>query len=125
MIKNDILTQQIIACAYKVHSELGPGFNERIYHNAFKIALAERKLNYETEKSYKVIYQNKGIGTLKVDLIIEDKVVIEIKAVTGIMPKVFESQLLSYLKVSAHEVGLLINFGNNSCNIRRLIAKSL
>ena len=125
VIKNDTLTQKIIACAYKVHSELGPGFNEKIYHNALKLALTERGLSYETEKQYKVIYQNQGVGILKIDLLVDSKVIVEIKTVTGIMPKVFESQILSYLKVSNHEVGLLLNFGNNSCHIRRLISKSL
>lgn len=50
--ERDPLTEQIIACAYKVHSELGPGFNERIYHNALKLSLDSKKLKYETEKAY-------------------------------------------------------------------------
>ncbi len=117
----DPLTEKMIACAYKVHSELGPGFNEKIYHNALKFALKEEGLNYETEKEYKVTYHNKQVGILKVDLVVEDKVIVEVKAITGIMPKVFEAQVLSYLKIATYNVGLLINFGNKSCEIRRLM----
>jgi len=119
--ERDPLTEKVIACAYKVHSELGPGFNERIYHNALKCALKETKLNYDTEKQYKVIFQDKQVGTLKIDLVVENKVIVEAKALTGDIPKVFEAQSLSYLKVSGYNVGLLINFGNKSCQIRRLM----
>jgi hypothetical protein len=71
----DPLTERIIACAYKVHSELGPGFNEGIYHNALKIALEEDDLRFETEKSFYVSFQGKHVGKLRLDLIIEDKVI--------------------------------------------------
>lgn len=119
----DPITEKIIACAFKVHSELGPGFNEKIYHNALKFAFEEEDLKYETEKQYKVFYRKKQAGTLKVDLIIEDKIIVEVKAVTGSMPKLFEAQVLSYLKITGHNVGLLINFGNKSCQVRRLMVK--
>jgi len=122
--KRDPLTEKIIACAYKVHSQLGPGFNEKIYHNSLKVALNEEDLKYQTEKEFKVIYQGKQVGILKADLMVEDRVIIEVKAITGIVPKVFEAQLLSYLKVTKFNVGLLINFGNKSCQIRRLVLKS-
>ena len=121
-IKNrDPLTERIIACAYKVHSELGPGFNEGIYHNALKIALGDQRLRYQTEKSFNVLFHGQDIGRLRIDLIIEDKVIVEIKALTGNIPTVFELQVLSYLKASGHKIGLLINFGNKSCQIRRLM----
>lgn len=123
MNQNDPLTEKIIACAYKVHSALGPGFNERIYHNALSIALKEAGLNYDTEKEYKVTYQGKQVGKLRIDLLVEERVVVEVKAVTGIMPRLFEAQVLSYLKVVDCKVGLLINFGNRSCQVRRLEAK--
>ncbi len=121
-IKNrDPLTERIIACAYKVHSELGPGFNEGIYHNALKIALEDQRLKYQTEKNFNVLFHGQDIGRLRLDLIIEDKVIVEIKALTGSIPTVFELQVLSYLKASGHKIGLLINFGNKSCQIRRLM----
>jgi len=121
-IKNrDPLTEKIISCAYKVHSGLGPGFNEKVYHNALKLVLKEESLKYDTEKQYKVFYQSKPVGMLRVDLVVADKVIVETKAISGIMPKLFEAQVLSYLKVTNYKVGLLINFGNKSCEIRRLM----
>ncbi len=117
----DPLTERIIACAYKVHSRIGPGFNENIYHNALKVALREGNLAYETEKSYKVLYGDENVGAFRIDLIVEDQVIVEVKALAGNIPTVFELQVLSYLKASGHKVGLLINFGNKSCRIRRLM----
>jgi GxxExxY protein len=125
-IKNrDPLTERIMACAYKVHSELGPGFIEKVYHNALKESLQDLGFTYQTEKDFTVLYQGKNVGTFRADLIVEDKVIVEVKALTGNMPKVFEAQILSYLKVAKKAVGLLINFGNKSCHVRRLILKSL
>jgi GxxExxY protein len=123
--ENDPLTEKIIGCAYKVHGELGPGFNERIYHNALIQTLEKNGLNYQTEKNIDVLFQGKLVGKLRLDLVVEDKVVTEIKALTGMLPKVFELQVLSYLKASELKVGLLINFGNKSCQVGRLLAKSL
>jgi GxxExxY protein len=117
----DPLTEKIIGCAYKVHSELGPGFNESIYHNALKVAFDENELNYQTEKNYNVSFQGKRVGRLRLDLIVEDQVVIEVKAITGNVPAVFELQVLSHLKASGYKVGLLMNFGNRSCQVRRLM----
>jgi GxxExxY protein len=117
----DPLTQRIIGCAYKVHSELGPGFNEGIYHNALKVAFDENELKYQTEKSFNISFQGKRVGRLRLDLIVEDEVVIEVKAITGNVPAVFELQVLSYLKASGYKVGLLMNFGNKSCQVRRLM----
>ena len=122
MIKDrDPLTEKVIACAYKVHRELGPGFNEGIYHNALKLVLEEDGLRFQTEKSFNVSFRGKHIGRLRLDLVIENKVIIEVKALTGNLPAVFESQILSYLKASGYRVGLLINFGNKSCQVRRLM----
>jgi len=117
----DALTERVIACAYKVHSALGPGFNEGIYHNALKIALEEDGLRFQTEKSFNVSFRGKHIGRLRLDLVIEDKVIVEVKALTGSLPALFELQVLSYLKASGRKVGLLINFGNKSCQVRRLM----
>jgi GxxExxY protein len=117
----DPLTEKIIACAYKVHSKLGPGFNEAIYHNALKLCLDEGKLRYQTEKIFNVSFLDKNVGRLRLDLIIEDQVVVEIKSVSGHMPAIFEAQILSYLKATKYGVGLLINFGNRSCHVRRLM----
>ena len=117
----DPLTEKIIACCFKVHSELGSGFNEKIYNSSLRIALKESSLKYETEKYFPVFFQSKKVGSLRIDLVIEDKVVMEIKALLGVVPDVFKYQILSYLKVSNLHVGLLINFGNKSCQIKRFM----
>jgi GxxExxY protein len=117
----DILTEKIIGCAYQVHRTLGPGFNENVYHNALKIAFEGSGLIYATEKSFDISFQGKNVGRLRLDLVVDDKVVVEVKAVTGKLPAVFELQVLSYLKASGYKVGLLINFGNKSCQVRRLM----
>jgi len=121
MEERDPLTEKIIACCFKVHSELGPGFNEKIYHGALMLALKEEGLKYDTEKEFIVCFQDRKIGSLKLDLIIEQKVIVEIKALTGNIPDVFKYQLLSYLKVSNLHVGLLVNFGNKSCQVKRFM----
>ncbi|MEE8185151.1 MAG: GxxExxY protein, partial [Thermodesulfobacteriota bacterium] len=112
MKNKDLLTERIIACCYKIHSELGPGFNEKIYHAALKVAFDKEELKHETEKSFEVYYNSKKVGKFIVDLIVENKIIIELKSVTGNIPDVFKYQVLSYLKASNLKVGLLINFGN-------------
>ncbi|MBN2119507.1 MAG: GxxExxY protein [Candidatus Omnitrophica bacterium] len=68
-----------------------------------------------------MFFHDKNIGKSRLDSVIEDKVVVEVKAITGSIPTVFELQVLSYLKASGYKVGLLINFGNKSCWVRRLM----
>lgn len=120
-ITNDPLTEKIIAACFKVHTALGPGLKEKMYENALKIALDQVSLRHSAEKSYVVKYDDKRIGTLRIDLVVDDNVIVEIKAVSGIMPKIFEHQILSYLKISGLQIGLLVNFGEKSCQVRRFI----
>lgn len=118
--RRDPLTERIIACCFTVHNELGPGFPERIYHNAIKIAIKEDGLKFESEKEFEVLFKNRKIGKFRCDLVVEDKVIVEIKSVADKMPILFHYQLLSYLKASKIKTGLLVNFGNKSCEIKRL-----
>ncbi len=120
----DPLTARIIAICYKIHNELGPGFSERIYFNAFKKLLSKENLAYEEEKKFEVLFDGEKVGKFRVDFIVEDKVIVELKAVSGVIPKIFETQVLSYLKASNLTVGLSINFGNRRCRIRRLMVSS-
>jgi len=116
------LTRRIIGICFEVHRELGPGFKEKTYANALKIGLRKRDIKYLPEKSFKVHFQNEQVGEFRVDLLVENKVIVEIKAIENRMPKIFEAQLISYLKASRLRVGLLINFGNKSCEVRRLMS---
>jgi GxxExxY protein len=115
------LTKKIIGCCFKIHREIGPGFNERIYHNALKVLFDNDGIKHETEKAFSISFMNKQIGTFKADLVIENQVIVEIKALTGNMPAIFIQQVLAYLKVSGLNIGLLVNFGNKSCQIKRVI----
>ena len=114
------ITQTIIGCCYKVHTQLGPGFLEKIYVNALKIKLQQAGLNFDAEKEFVVIFENQIIGKFRCDIVVEEKVIIELKSVTGHQPKLFQNQLISYLKASKIKTGLLINFGNTSCEVQRV-----
>ena len=103
---NDELTGKIIKACFEVHNALGPGFKEKVYLNGLKIALSQAGLEYEAEKQFLVHFQDQEIGKFRIDLLVENKIIVEIKAITGKMPKVFESQVISYLKASELEVGL-------------------
>jgi GxxExxY protein len=119
--EKDPLTGRIIEACHHVHNELGPGFVERIYMNALIIALKERNLQFVTEKEFTVQYEGKSVGKFRADLLIENKVIVELKAVEGKTPKIFESQIISYLKASVMRVGVIINFGNRSSEVRRVM----
>ncbi len=114
------ITSKIISAAMEAHTDLGPGYQEIIYHRALVMNLTEKGLKHEYEKEIKIVYKNKSIGLYKLDLVVEDKVIVELKAVTGEMPDIFRAQVISYLKASGYEVALLLNFGEESLIIRRL-----
>lgn len=120
MYKESDLTQKIIGIAMRIHREIGPGFQERIYYKAMVFALNKENLNIESEKEYNIYFDDTRIGTFRADLVIENKVIIELKAVVGEMPKIFQTQTISYLKASGLEIGLLINFNNQSLEVKRL-----
>ena len=118
--EHDPLTEKIIGCCYKVHSALGPGFNEKIYSNALQRQLAAEHLSFVAEKEFNVFFEGDMVGKFRCDLFIEGQVIVELKSVTGIIPRLFQNQLLSYLKASKIKTGLLVNFGNTSCEVKRL-----
>src|SRR3990167_1194440 len=120
MYKEVDLTKKIIGVAMRVHNKIGPGFPEKIYHQAMIIALDKEGLGIESEKEIDILYEDTYVGTFRLDLIINNKVVIELKAVSGEIPRVFQTQTISYLKASKIEIGLLINFGNERLEVKRL-----
>ncbi len=115
------ITERIIGCCFEIHRELGPGFSEKIYHNALKLLFEQQGLQYQTEKEFSVFYQGNKIGHFRTDLVVEDRIIVEIKSLAGNIPTVFEHQLISYLKAADLHVGLLINFGNKSCQVKRVV----
>jgi len=118
--EHDELTKKIIGCCFKVHTALGPGFIEKIYAKALQHQLKKENIAFEYEKEFNVFFDDQLVGKFRCDVFIENKVIVELKSVTGFIPKLFENQLLSYLKASKIKTGLLINFGNSSCEIKRL-----
>lgn len=104
------LTYKIIGILFKVHKNLGCGFTEKIYQRAIELELKKENLSYEFEKEIQIKYDGQVIGKHRLDLVIEDKIIIELKSVER-LPKAFREQLISQLKASPYEVGLLVNFG--------------
>ena len=121
MKERDQLTERIIGCCFKVHKDLGPGFNEKIYHNSLMELLDQKGIKYQREKEFTVFYLDKKMGSFQADLVVEEKVIVEIKSISGNILTLFEHQLISYLKASGFHVGLLINFGNKSCQVKRVV----
>ena len=116
----DKLSETIIGAAIKVHKELGPGFLESIYEEALKIEFSETNLNYECQKEIKIGYHGKEVGTHRLDLIIEEKIIVELKAVKELTDVHF-AQLISYLKATNLKVGLLLNFAKPTLEIKRVM----
>jgi len=114
------LTYSIIGCAQKVHSALGPGFPESIYHRALCLELSDAGLPFESEKACDVFYKGDNVGRFRCDLIIDSKVILEIKALAGFTNEHL-AQVLSYLKASGLNLALLINFGRKSLETKRVI----
>jgi GxxExxY protein len=108
-IPENAITQRIIECAIEVHKQLGPGLLESIYENALTIELELEGLTYKEQLAIPVIYKGRSLGEHRLDLLIEDMVIVEIKSVERFDP-VFEAQLLTYLRLTEKRVGLLINF---------------
>ena len=113
------ITEKIIACAYKVHNELGYGFLENVYQNALMIELDNIFLSASKEVPVRVSYKGQTVGNYVVDIVVEDKVLLEIKSVASLHPA-HEAQISNYLKATGIEVGLLINFGR-SVEIKRRV----
>jgi GxxExxY protein len=118
--EHDALTEKIIGCCFEVHRALGPGFIEKVYSNALQHQLKIGNLSFVAEKEFNVIFKEQLVGKFRCDLFVENTVIVELKSVTGFLPKLFQTQLLSYLKASGVKTGLLINFGNSSCEVKRL-----
>jgi GxxExxY protein len=113
------LTRQIIGCAMKVHSVLGNGFQEVIYQRALALEMDVHKLRYSREHEMDIFYQKQHIGTRRVDFFVEDKVMVEIKAVIK-LEDMHLAQAMNYLEAYGIEIGLLINFGATSLEFKRV-----
>jgi GxxExxY protein len=112
MLINQI-TQKIIGCAIEVHNTLGPGLLESVYEECLAFELSSQRLLVERQIPLPVIYKNIELECgYRIDLLVEDSVIIELKSIEELMP-VHEAQILTYMKLTNKEVGLLINFNVN------------
>lgn len=118
-LEHEDLTENIIGAAITVHKSLGPGFLESIYENALAIEFEKRGLRFQTQLEVPIIYSDKEVGKHRLDLIVEDLIVVELKAI-----KAFEdihfSVVRSYLKAMRLKHGLLLNFGKITLDVKRV-----
>jgi len=114
------LSRKIIGAAIEVHRELGPGFLENIYEEALKIELSENGINFEFQKEVRIKYLGTSIGTHRLDLLVENNIILELKAVKELADIHF-AQLRSYLKATGLKVGLLLNFAKPTLEIKRIV----
>ena len=119
-LRHGELTSKVIGCAFKVHATLGPGFPENVYQRALCQELLKARIPFEPEKGYDVWYEGALCGQFRVDLLVDGKVILELKALDGLCDE-HMAQALTYLKASGLDLALLLNFGRKSLEVKRVI----
>jgi len=114
------ITEKIIGCGMKVHNTLGNGFQEVIYQRALAIEFNKAGLNFARELEIPIYYDDTEIGTRRIDFLVEEKVLVELKAITK-LEDVHWAQIINYLKAYKLEVGLLLNFGTKRLEFKRFV----
>jgi GxxExxY protein len=118
-MKHEDLTGKIIGCAMRVHSFLGNGFQEVIYQRALAIEFKHENILFEREHEMPIFYRDVNIGSRRVDFFVEDKIMVELKALVK-LEEVHLAQAMNYLEAYKMEIGLLINFGAKSLEFKRV-----
>ena len=111
MDNQNLITEKIIGCAIEVHRHLGPGFLEQAYEEALSIEFNLQSLKYQRQLFIPAFYKGQRIGDYRIDYLVEDSIIVEIKSVERFDP-IFEAQVLTYLRVTNKKIGLLINFNS-------------
>lgn len=119
MHRDSEITEAIIRGVIRVHQALGPGFLEGIYQNALLYELGQRGLTVESEKEVVVYYETEAIGKHRLDLLVEGRVVVELKTVDE-LAGIHYAQLRSYLRAAKLQLGLLVNFAKERADYRRV-----
>ncbi len=114
------LTEKIIGAAIEVHKILGSGYIESIYEEALIKEFQLRYIKYERQKEVEIFYKDGLIGNHRLDLFVEDEIIVELKAVK-VLTDIHQAQLLSYLKATNKKVGLLLNFSKPVLDIKRMV----
>lgn len=114
------ITREIIGCAYRVYNAMGFGFLESVYEKCLIIELRQTMLRVESQKAIPVTYAGHSVGDFTADLVVEEKVIVELKSVQRLV-KAHEVQLVNYLVATGLPVGLLINFGEEKVEVKRKV----
>jgi GxxExxY protein len=120
MILHSEITDKVIACFYKVYNGLGYGFLEKVYENALMIEMQNAGLWRTQQAAVKVYYEEQEVGSYFADILVEKKVIVEVKAGHGQIIQAHESQVFNYLKATNFEVGLILHFGEKP-TFRRVV----
>ena len=112
------LTRKIIGCALEVINELGSGFLESVYEKALTVALSDAGVSHEMQKPIAVRFRGRPVGDFIADILVEDKVIVELKAVKA-LTREHKAQIINYLNATGIEVGLIINFGKPRLEFKR------
>jgi len=112
VLEMNLLTEKVIGAAIEVHRALGPGYQEAAYEEALAFELSQSGIKFERQKSFAVRYKDHVVGEGRVDLLVEGRLVVELKAVEKLQ-LVHKAQVISYLKATSCQLGLLINFNEN------------
>ena len=116
----DDITYQIRGAVFEVNRVLGHGFLEKVYEKALLVELRRRGLSAESQIPLKVVYKNELVGEYFADIVVEDRILLELKAVESLQ-RIHEAQLLNYLKATDYKIGLLINFTYPKAEIKRFV----
>ena len=117
-LKHEQITRAVIGCAFEVINELGAGFLESVYEKALLLVLRQKGLSALSQHPVKVMFRGECVGDFYADIFVEEKVIVELKAVKAIAPE-HQAQIINYLNATGIEVGLLINFGAPKLEYKR------
>ena len=116
----DNITYKVIGAAMKVHKKLGPGLKEEMYQKAMEELLGKSGMNFETQKQIEVYFDDRLVGLLFIDILVENSVIVELKSLSHAVTNNEIAQVITYLKVEKANVGLLINFGRKYLEYKRI-----
>jgi len=117
-MKHEAITRDVTGCAFEVINELGAGFLESVYEKALLLAVRQKGLSALSQHPVTVMFRGESVGEFYADILVEGKVIVELKAVKGLAPE-HQAQVINYLNATGIEVGLLINFGNPKLEYKR------
>ena len=113
------LSYRVMQAIFEVHSTLGPGFVESVYEEALAYEMELRGIPFERQKAVTVCYKGRNVGNHRLDFVVEDKIILELKA-ASVLTDVFRQQTLSYLKATGLKLGILVNFGTPRVEYTRI-----